>query len=280
MLDQRATPPAHVADATRTASSPATHPSGGRTLDYRPHLDGLRAIAVLLVFVFHAAPSGLGGGFIGVDIFFVLSGYLITLILLEHRSPRALGPFYVRRIKRLLPAALVLLLVVAVRESLWGTVLELDSRFREIRATTLYAANWNLIGRSDDYFAESESASPLRHMWSLAVEEQFYLVWPLLLIGIVWLFRRRLGVAAAVAAALATASAVAMITLYSPANVARAYYGTDARVFQPLLGAVLAIATVWFVRRPRSAATRKRPAVARRDCGGGCRTSPPLPRWV
>ena len=195
----------------------------------------------------------LSGGFIGVDIFFVLSGYLITLILLEHRSPRALGPFYVRRIKRLLPAALVLLVVVAVRESLWGSVLELDSRFREIRATTLYAANWNLIARSDDYFAESEAASPLRHMWSLAVEEQFYLVWPLLLIGVVWVCRRRLGVAMAVAVALATASAVAMIALYSPANVARAYYGTDARVFQPLLGAVLAIATVWLSRRTAKA---------------------------
>jgi peptidoglycan/LPS O-acetylase OafA/YrhL len=218
-------------------------------LEYRPHLDGLRAVAVLFVFVFHAVPSRLTGGFIGVDIFFVLSGYLITLILLEHRSPRALGPFYVRRIKRLLPAALVLLVVVALRESLWGSVLELESRFREIRATTLYTANWNMISRSDEYFAESESASPLRHMWSLAVEEQFYLVWPVLLLVLVWVLRRRLGVLAAVGVALATASAVAMIALYSPANVARAYYGTDARVFQPLLGALLAIATVWLAQR-------------------------------
>jgi peptidoglycan/LPS O-acetylase OafA/YrhL len=218
-------------------------------LDYRPHLDGLRAIAVLLVFVFHAAPTSLKGGFIGVDIFFVLSGYLITLILLGNRSPRDLGTFYGRRIKRLLPAALLLLVVVAFRESLWGAATEIESRFREIRATTLYAANWHLIARSDDYFAESESASPLRHMWSLAVEEQFYLVWPLLLLAVVWLFRRRLGVAAIVAAALTVASAVAMTVLYTPTNVARAYYGTDARVFQPLLGAVLAIGTVLVVRR-------------------------------
>ena len=188
MLDESVTGAVH-ADGERTPARGAKRerfglsPNGTRSLDYRPQLDGLRAIAVLLVFVFHAVPSALRGGFIGVDIFFVLSGYLITLILLEQRSPRALGPFYVRRIKRLLPAALVLLVVVAVRESLWGTALELDSRFREIRATTLYVANWNLIARSDDYFAESESASPLRHMWSLAVEEQFYLVWPFLLIG-------------------------------------------------------------------------------------------------
>jgi peptidoglycan/LPS O-acetylase OafA/YrhL len=242
-----------------------SHKSGGgirdRTLEYRPHLDGVRAVAVLLVFAFHAGPATLRGGFIGVDIFFVLSGYLITLILLEHRSPRALGPFYVRRIKRLLPAALLLLVAVAVRESLWGPVLELDSRFREIRATTLYAANWNLIARSDEYFAESESASPLRHMWSLAVEEQFYLVWPVLLLVLVWVLSRRLGVLAAVGIALATASAVAMIAQYSPANVARAYYGTDARVFQPLLGALLAIATVWLGQRSPAASGMRRGGV-------------------
>jgi peptidoglycan/LPS O-acetylase OafA/YrhL len=240
--------------------SSAGHRAGQRTLEYRPHLDGVRAIAVLSVFVFHASPAGLPGGFIGVDIFFVLSGYLITLILLEHRSPAALGPFYVRRIKRLLPAALVLLLVVAIRESLWGAVVELDTRFREIRATTLYVANWFFIGRSDDYFAESESVSPLRHMWSLAVEEQFYLAWPLLLTLLVWLCRRRLGLPGAVAVALATASAVAMVVLYSPANVARAYYGTDTRVFQPLLGAILAIGTVWLARRPRQPSSAGAPA--------------------
>jgi peptidoglycan/LPS O-acetylase OafA/YrhL len=233
-----------------TSSAPRRPTRGTRqsTLEYRPHLDGLRAVAVLAVFVFHAVPSRLTGGFVGVDVFFVLSGYLITLILLEQHSARGLSSFYVRRVKRLLPAALLLLLAVAVYESLWGSVLEFATRFGEIRATTLYAANWNLIDRSDEYFAESQSASPLRHMWSLAVEEQFYFVWPVLLIGLLWLFRRRLAAPAAAAIALATASIVAMIARYSPANVARAYYGTDTRVFQPLLGAALAIVTVRLAR--------------------------------
>jgi peptidoglycan/LPS O-acetylase OafA/YrhL len=231
---------------------------GHRTLEYRPHLDGLRAIAVLLVFVFHAAPRSLSGGFIGVDLFFVLSGYLITLILLELRSSGSLGGFYVRRVKRLLPAALVLLLVVAIKESVSGTVLELETRFREIRATALYVANWFFIGRSDDYFAESESASPLRHMWSLAVEEQFYIVWPALLLLLVWACRRRFGAVAAATVALGAASLVAMMTLYSPANVARAYYGTDARVFQPLAGAALAIISAKLLGQGSAAAGRSR----------------------
>ena len=245
MLEKRATAESRP-DHGRELPQPAPRPAGEHTLDYRPYLDGLRAVAVTMVFVFHAVPSALSGGFIGVDVFFVLSGYLITLILLsqiERQSPRVLSGFYVRRIQRLLPASLTLLFVVAVRESIWGSVLDLTSRLREVRATTLYVANWNLISQADEYFAESAAASPLRHMWSLAVEEQFYFVWPVLVVVAVRLARGRLRLLAGVGAGLAGASFVAMLVLYSPADVARSYYGTDSRVFQPLLGALLAM---WF----------------------------------
>jgi peptidoglycan/LPS O-acetylase OafA/YrhL len=239
-------------DSARVLTEPSTtRPAGDHTLDYRPYLDGLRAVAVMMVFAFHAEPSALSGGFIGVDVFFVLSGYLITLILLsqtERQTPRVLSNFYVRRIQRLLPASLTLLVAVALREAIWGSVLELTSRLREVRATTFYVANWNLISSADEYFAESASASPLRHMWSLAVEEQFYLVWPVLVVIVVRLGRGRIRLLASIGAGLAAASVVAMLVLYSPADVARAYYGTDARVFQPLLGALLAM---WFTYRRR-----------------------------
>jgi peptidoglycan/LPS O-acetylase OafA/YrhL len=216
-----------------------------RTLTFRPHLDGLRAVAVVMVFVFHAAPAALPGGFIGVDVFFVLSGYLITRILLlqvDTGQPRLLRSFYVRRVKRLLPASLVLLTAVLLREMVWGAALELQPRLREIRATVLYVANWNLIAQSDDYFAEGLAASPLRHMWSLAVEEQFYFVWPVALVVLAAVFRRRrLPILAFVTAAV-VASAAAMVVIYSPDQVSRVYYGTDTRVFQPLAGAALAVA--------------------------------------
>lgn len=250
MLEREVVPPR--TDAGQAHQQPAiSRPTGGHTLDYRPYLDGLRAVAVTMVFVFHAVPSALSGGFIGVDVFFVLSGYLITLILLsqtERQTTHVLSNFYVRRIQRLLPASLLLLVVVALRESIWGSVLELTTRLREVRATTLYVANWNLIASSDDYFAESAAASPLRHMWSLAVEEQFYFVWPVLVVVAVRLAHGGIRLVATVGVGLAVASFVAMVLLYSPADVARAYYGTDARVFQPLLGALLAM---WFTYRRR-----------------------------
>ena len=214
-----------------------------RSLEYRPYLDGLRGIAVLLVFVFHAARPGLPGGFIGVDIFFVLSGYLITRILLtQHaRSGRIrITDFYARRIRRLMPAVILVVVVVVFREAVWGNILETASRLRDAVATLFYFENWNLIYQADQYFQESLSPSPLRHAWSLSIEEQFYLLWPILLIAILALGRRHLGRSAAMVVALAAASAVVMAILYEPGLVTRAYYGTDARVQQPLIGAALA----------------------------------------
>ncbi len=226
-----------------------------RTLDYRPHLDGIRALAVLAVFVFHSVPSVLSGGFIGVDVFFVLSGYLITLILLRQiaaGTPKLLGGFYVRRLLRLMPAALTLLVVVGFSQLIWGATLSIEARASEVRSATIYLANWNLIDHADDYFAGTVAASPLRHMWSLAVEEQFYLVWPLLLLLVWHLGRRSLRTLGIVTALITIASAVTMAVLFDPHQPSRAYYGTDSRAFQPFVGALLAIAVTAWQRRHSS----------------------------
>jgi peptidoglycan/LPS O-acetylase OafA/YrhL len=220
-----------------------------RSLEYRPYLDGLRGIAVLLVFVFHAARPGLPGGFIGVDIFFVLSGYLITRILLSQhqRSGRIrVADFYARRIRRLMPAVILVVLVVVLREVVWGDILETATRLRDAIATLFYVENWNLIYQADQYFEASLSPSPLRHAWSLSIEEQFYLVWPLVVIVVLWATRRRLGRSAAIVLGAVALSAVAMAVLYEPGLVTRAYYGTETRVQQPLLGAALAFLVMRF----------------------------------
>jgi peptidoglycan/LPS O-acetylase OafA/YrhL len=214
-----------------------------RSLQYRPYLDGLRGIAVLLVFVFHAARPGLPGGFIGVDIFFVLSGYLITRILLTQHATAGkirISDFYARRIRRLMPAVILVVLVVVVREAVWGDIIETATRLRDAVATLFYVENWNLIHQADQYFEASLSPSPLRHAWSLSIEEQFYLAWPILVIAILAVTKRRTGRAALLVLAAAAASALAMALLFEPGLVTRAYYGTDSRVQQPLIGAALA----------------------------------------
>lgn len=210
---------------------------------YRPHLDGLRAVAVLMVFVFHAAPEALPGGFIGVDVFFVLSGYLITSILLVQSDGDGirLADFYRRRLQRLLPAAFAVILTVIAAESIWGSVLELGNRRREALATVFYVANWNLIGQADDYFAEALDPSPLRHMWSLAIEEQFYLVWPIVLVLALKLVGPRRSLLTGIVVVAIATSAALMTLQYTPLETSRLYYGTDTRLFQPLAGALLAL---------------------------------------
>ena len=214
-----------------------------RSLDYRPYLDGLRGIAVLLVFVFHAARAGLPGGFIGVDIFFVLSGYLITRILIvqKERTGRINLPgFYARRMRRLMPAVIVVVLVVVAREAIYGDLLELGSRLRDAVATLFYVENWNLISQADQYFQEGTSVSPLRHAWSLSIEEQFYVLWPVLLIPVIAIGKSRRAWSTLAVSLMALASALAMALSYTPEFIVRAYYGTDTRVHQPLIGALLA----------------------------------------
>lgn len=228
----------------------------GETLGYRPALDGLRAVAVGAVLVYHLGASWLPGGFLGVDLFFVLSGFLITTLLVEEwRARRAidLGRFWLRRIRRLLPAALLVVTAVMVV----GLRTVDRSQLGALRAdglwTIFYGANWHLIGSGQSYFDAFSAPSPLRHAWSLAIEEQFYLVWPLLVLGALWLGRRRgLGLLGLTIGVLATASAVLMAVRYNADDPSRAYYGTDTRVHELLIGAGAAV-----LRLSGLAATRR-----------------------
>jgi peptidoglycan/LPS O-acetylase OafA/YrhL len=215
-----------------------------RTAGYRPYLDGLRAVAVGGVIVYHLDRLWLPGGFLGVDLFFVLSGYLITTLLVgEHRRTGRLDlpAFWSRRVRRLLPALLVLLLVISVVTLIGGDELTAASARGDMLATLFYVANWRFILTDQSYFNQFMAPSPVRHAWSLAIEEQFYLFWPL----VTSLVLARLGsrALAAVALVASVASIGAMWLLFdASADPSRAYYGTDARIYELLIGALLAMA--------------------------------------
>jgi peptidoglycan/LPS O-acetylase OafA/YrhL/lysophospholipase L1-like esterase len=242
---------------------------------YLPGLDGLRALAVLAVVAFHVGLGWAPGGLLGVGVFFTLSGYLITDLLLgQHARTGSLQlvDFWFRRARRLLPALFVMLAVVVA----WVALLDraqLAGLRGAVAAAAAYVSNWYLIGEHTSYFARFGPPSPLGHLWSLAVEEQFYLVWPWVLLAGLALVRPRRGSGtraaagtgaagryglAAVTLMLAAASAIAMTVLYHPGyDPTRVYDGTDTRAFALLIGAALAFA--WPTRQPRrdvSAAAR------------------------
>ena len=193
---------------------------------------------------FHFGLPGAQAGFLGVDVFFVLSGFLITSLLLGRMREGRLDvlDFWTRRLRRLLPALLVVVGVMVAWGALVAPAVIRDGLRGDIEATLLYVANWHFVATST-YFANNGVPSPLEHMWSLAVEEQFYLVWPLVLLLIVLLVRdpRRRVVAVAVLAAVGlVASAVRLGLLWGSSGQDRAYLGTDSRIFEPLTGALLA----------------------------------------
>jgi peptidoglycan/LPS O-acetylase OafA/YrhL len=221
---------------------------------YMPGLDGLRALAVLVVIAYHLGFGWAPGGLLGVGVFFTLSGYLITDLLLAHRARGdfRLTSFWLGRARRLLPALFLMLVVVTA----WVTAIgpAQPAQFREaVAAAALYVSNWQLIFHHVSYFARFAAPSPLNHLWSLAVEEQFYIVWPfLLLLGLRFVpDRSSLGIRprlAAVTVVLALSSALAMALLYHPSlDPSRVYYGTDTRACELLAGAALAM--VWPSRR-------------------------------
>ena len=210
--------------------------------EYRPQLDGVRAVAITLVVVYHL--GYLRGGWIGVDVFFVLSGYLITSILLS-RQGDSLRSFWGRRARRLLPAVLVMLAVVVLYAWTGGPGVVPAQLRSPALATTFYLANWQQIVAGHSYFAQFTSPSPIQHTWSLAIEEQYYLVWPVLLAGLLALTRSRSRrprpILMAVIAALAIASMVWMGVAAHLYGANRAYLGTDTRAWELLVGGLLAM---------------------------------------
>jgi peptidoglycan/LPS O-acetylase OafA/YrhL len=210
-----------------------------------PALDGLRAAAVAAVLLYHGDVTWARGGFLGVDAFFVLSGFLITsLLLVEWQASRNIDllQFWRRRARRLLPALFVVLGVVALFAATWAPADTLHRLRWDGLATLGYVANWRFITSGGSYFAQFASPSPLQHVWSLAIEEQFYLVWPPAFLLLLRFTRGSRGVLLGLTVGLAAASALLMAVLLAPGgDPSRVYYGTDTRAQSLLIGAALAL---------------------------------------
>ena len=210
-------------------------------------MEGLRAVAVVAVLLYHAGVPFAGGGYVGVDVFFVISGFLITGLLvreLEKTKTVSLARFYSRRAKRLLPLTVVVLAVVAVVSWLLFDPVRMEEVSLGIVAAGLYFMNWLLAARAADYFAAGLEASPVQHFWTLAVEEQFYLVWPVLILTAAWWSRRTgLGLRPVLAAAFAlvVVSSLAYSVYSTQAQAGAAYFSTLTRGWELALGGLLAL---------------------------------------
>ncbi len=211
---------------------------------YLPGIDALRALAVLAVFFYHAHVSWMPGGFLGVDLFFVISGYLITSLLLrEFRAGGRvkLGRFWLRRARRLLPAVGVLIAVTMILGAIFRSS-QLDSLRGDAVSSLFYFANWHFIFSHQSYFEQFQSPSLFTHLWSLSVEEQFYLFWPLVFAAGMKLFGRARLALGVLAGALGSV-ALAWILFDPGGDASRVYYGTDTHAVGLLAGVALGL--VW-----------------------------------
>ena len=257
LLDPRAAP-------ASTAIGPADSDTTGTFLApivHSPGLDGLRALAVLAVIAYHAGLSWVPGGLLGVDTFFVLSGFLITgLLVAEYRATRRidLKDFWVRRARRLMPALLLLLLAVSAYARFLAAPGDIPKIRLDILASVFYVANWRFALSNQSYFDHFSAPSPLLHTWSLAVEEQYYVLWPLVVFLVMrhsartvdkWRGQRRKAQSTALAVAVLGAEVSALVgigLLLVGVDASRIYYGTEVRVQALLTGAALA---VWRAQR-------------------------------
>ena len=207
-----------------------------------PSLDGLRGVAVASVVVYHLWPAVLPGGFIGVDVFFVLSGFLLTSLLVREVDATGkirLGRFFVRRTRRLLPAMLLMLTTLAIYAAAWANTVELERLRRHGLAALLYAANWLFISDGTTYTDVVAGVSPLRHVWSLSIEEQFYVMLAgAIALAAAFTATRRYVIVGSVV--LGAVSALWMIILsINGSSVDRLYFGADTRAQALLIGAAL-----------------------------------------
>lgn len=225
-----------------TTSSPDPSP---KIPDFRYDIQGLRAIAVAMVVAYHLWPNRLTGGYVGVDVFFVISGYLITSHLLKSppRDVRGLTRFWERRIRRLLPASLLVLAATAVVARLVAPPTQWESIAHGVISSALYVQNWALAGSAVDYLAATDAQIPTQHFWSLSLEEQFYLVWPLTILGAFWFAARtkRSG-AAVVRTVILGLIAASLLTsiVVTATEPGAAYFITPTRLWELGVGGLIA----------------------------------------
>lgn len=240
-----------------TTAGPELTPEAVGPRRFRPDIQGLRAVAVLLVVLYHANVPGITGGYVGVDVFFVISGFLITGQLmreLDQTGRIRLVRFYGKRIRRLLPPALIVIAATLVMARVWGSIFHVRDIANEALWGAFYAINYHLAAEGVDYQQASGPVSPLQHLWSLAVEEQFYLFWPLLMMACGFLGalllrgHRRPAVAVGLLAGAALSLwASATITQSNPSE---AYFGVHTRAWELALGGLVALAADRLAKMP------------------------------
>jgi peptidoglycan/LPS O-acetylase OafA/YrhL len=249
--------------------SPTEGVRGGRLAptEFRPDIEGLRAVAVLAVVLFHAEVPGVGGGYVGVDVFFVISGFLITGLLWREASAAGtvrLRRFYGARARRLLPASAAVGVITLIGSAILLSPLQARTAIGDGIASALYVGNYRFILEGDDYLAADLPPSPFQHYWSLGVEEQFYLVWPAMIIGTAWLIRRARSrtkahapssetpylVVLALVAAVSFAVSLVVTYVLPPA----AFYSLPTRAWELAAGGLVALTAGQWRRLPALAA--------------------------
>lgn len=244
----------HVTPGSGRAVTP--DPKGDRR--FRPDIEGLRAVAVGTVVVSHAGVA-LAGGYVGVDVFFVISGYLITRQLHEELSRSgkvSFAKFYARRARRILPAAVLVIIATLLASWAWLSPLRMRGIAQDAVLSAVSGVNWRLAVQGTDYFQSAAPPSPLQHYWSLAVEEQFYVVWPLLLMVSALALGKVLGRRLALISSL---SLVIAVSCYLSVTVTKqsapwAYFGSHTRAWELAIGAVIAVTAVWWSHLSRMVA--------------------------
>ena len=222
---------------------------------WRPDIQGLRAIAVTLVVLYHAQVPHLTGGYVGVDVFFVISGFLITGQLVreaEHSGRVRLVRFYVGRIRRLLPAAALVTVVTLLAARKYMSIFQVQSIIKDALATAVYGINYRLAAAGVNYQQATSTPSPLQHFWSLAVEEQFYIAWPMIVVLCAVIWRRRLRVVLTVVTAITLAVSLYFSITLTKSDPPMAYFAIHTRAWELGIGALIAICMPALTRLPRA----------------------------